>query len=96
MLDAFYNKDVALCDAGVGLGKTYAYLVAVILWMQQRPLALRRPVVISTASVALQDAILKEYIPFISSALIQMDILTSRYRPYFEKERHGSSATCAC
>ena len=71
MLDAFYNKDVALCDAGVGLGKTYAYLVAVILWMQQRPLALRRPVVISTASVALQDAILKEYIPFISSALIQ-------------------------
>ena len=71
MLDALYNKEVALCDAGVGLGKTYAYLVAVILWMQQRPVALRRPAVISTASVALQDAILKEYIPFISSALIQ-------------------------
>ena len=32
MLDALYNKEVALCDAGVGLGKTYAYLVACILW----------------------------------------------------------------
>lgn len=71
ILDALYNKEVALCDAGVGLGKTYAYLVAVILWIQQRPVALRQPAVISTASVALQNAILKEYIPFISSALIQ-------------------------
>ena len=71
MLDALYNKEVALCDAGVGLGKTYAYLVAAILWMQQRALPLRQPLVISTASVSLQDAILNEYIPFLSSALIQ-------------------------
>ena len=28
MLDALFGLDVALCDAGVGLGKTYAYLVA--------------------------------------------------------------------
>ena len=71
MLDALYNKGVALCDAGVGLGKTYAYLVAAILWMQQRALPLRQPLVISTASVTLQDAILKEYIPFLSSVLTQ-------------------------
>lgn len=71
MLDALYNKEVALCDAGVGLGKTYAYLVAAILWMRQRALPLRQPLVISTASVALQDAILKEYIPFFSYVLIQ-------------------------
>ncbi len=71
MLDALFGREVTLCDAGVGLGKTYAYLVAAILWMQQRALPLRQPLVISTASVALQDAILKEYVPFLSTALIQ-------------------------
>ena len=71
MLDALYNKEVALCDAGVGLGKTYAYLVACLLWQSQRPRALWQPVVISTASVALQEAILQEYIPFLSSVLLQ-------------------------
>ena len=71
MLDALYNKGVALCDAGVGLGKTYAYLVACLLWQSQRPRALWQPVVISTASVALQEAILQEYIPFLSSVLLQ-------------------------
>lgn len=71
MLDALFGGEVALCDAGVGLGKTYAYLVAAILWMQQRALPLRQPLVISTASVTLQDAILKEYIPFLSSVLTQ-------------------------
>ena len=75
MLDALYNKEVALCDAGVGLGKTYAYLVACLLWQSQRPRALWQPVVISTASVALQEAILQEYIPFLSSILLQYGCL---------------------
>lgn len=71
MLDALFGRDVALCDAGVGLGKTYAYLVACVLWQLQRPRQMQRPVVISTASVALQSAILTEYIPFLSNVLIQ-------------------------
>lgn len=71
MLDALFGRETALCDAGVGLGKTYAYLAAAVLWQNQKPLAMRRPIVLSTASVALQDAILKEYIPFLSSALLQ-------------------------
>ena len=28
MLDCLLNKKISLCDAGVGIGKTYAYLVA--------------------------------------------------------------------
>lgn len=71
MLDALFGLDVALCDAGVGLGKTYAYLVACVLWQLQRPRQMQRPVVISTASIALQSAILEEYIPFLSEALIE-------------------------
>lgn len=37
MLDALFNKEVLLCEAGVGIGKTLAYLVACVLWQQQRP-----------------------------------------------------------
>ena len=37
MLDALFGRDVALYDAGIGLGKTYAYLVACMLWQLQRP-----------------------------------------------------------
>lgn len=71
MLDSLYNKEVTLCDAGVGLGKTYAYLIACLLWQWQRPREQWQPVVISTASVTLQDALLQQYIPFLSNALIQ-------------------------
>ena len=85
MLDALYNKEVALCDAGVGLGKTYAYLLACILWQLQRPRPLRSPVVISTASVALQDAILQEYIPFLSRALIQNGYIDTPIRAVLRK-----------
>ena len=55
MLDSLYNKEVTLCDAGVGLGKTYAYLIACLLWQWQRPREQWQPVVISTASVTLQE-----------------------------------------
>lgn len=76
MLDALFGRDVALCDAGVGLGKTYAYLLACVLWQLQRPRQMQRPVVISTASITLQNAILEEYIPFLSDALIQNGYIT--------------------
>lgn len=85
MLDALYNKEVALCDAGVGLGKTYAYLVACLLWQSQRPRALWQPVVISTASVALQEAILQEYIPFLSSLLLQYGYLSKPIQAVLRK-----------
>lgn len=85
MLDALYNKEVALCDAGVGLGKTYAYLVACLLWQSQRPRALWQPVVISTASVALQEAILQEYIPFLSSVLLQCGYLSKPIQAVLRK-----------
>ena len=75
MLDALFNKEVLLCEAGVGIGKTLAYLVACVLWQQQRPAALVEPVVISTSSVTLQEAILREYLPFLSQVLLQEHII---------------------
>ena len=85
MLDTLFGRGAALCDAGVGLGKTYAYLVSAILWMQQRALPLRQPVIVSTASIALQDAILNEYIPFLSDVLIQYGIIGSSIQAVLRK-----------
>ena len=31
VLDTLYNKEISLCEAGVGTGKTLAYLVALSL-----------------------------------------------------------------
>lgn len=65
MLDSLLGNTISLCDAGVGIGKTYAYLVACIL-ARKDSLRLHKPIVISTSSVALQDAIIGEYLPFLS------------------------------
>ena len=59
VLDTLYNKEISLCEAGVGTGKTLAYLVGCILWQMNRPERMKLPIVISTSSVALQDAIPK-------------------------------------
>ena len=75
VLDTLYNKEISLCEAGVGTGKTLAYLVACILWQMHRPERMKLPIVISTSSVALQDAILTEYLPDLSAILLGEGII---------------------
>ena len=77
VLDTLYNKEISLCEAGVGTGKTLAYLVACILWQMHRPERMKLPIVISTSSVALQDAILTEYLPDLSAVLLDEGIITA-------------------
>ena len=36
MLDTMLNGSIALCDAGTGIGKTYAYLVAGVVFRRYR------------------------------------------------------------
>ena len=57
MLDTMLNGGIALCDAGTGIGKTYAYLVAAAAANRSDTEALRKPVIISTSSIALQNAV---------------------------------------
>ena len=70
MLDALMKNEITLCDAGVGIGKTYAYLTSCILMRKYSVLHSgysgcdRRSVVVSTSSIALQKAIIEEYVPF--------------------------------
>ena len=66
MLEAMQDGGIALCDAGTGIGKTYAYLVAGIVLHGSSP---SRPVLVSTSSIALQKAVRDEYLPFLSAVL---------------------------
>lgn len=75
VLDTLYNKEISLCEAGVGIGKTLAYLVACVLWQMNRPNLLKLPVVISTSSVALQDAIINDYLPNLSAILLEERVI---------------------
>lgn len=77
ILDTLYNKEISLCEAGVGTGKTLAYLVACVLWQMNRPGSLKLPIVISTSSVALQDAIIDDYLPNLSVTLLEEKIINT-------------------
>ena len=91
MLDTLLGGQIALCDAGVGIGKTYAYLVASVLLRKYSMLTGRRdpleqrPVVVSTSSIALQKAILTEYIPFLSRVLLEQGVIQSPLRAVVRK-----------
>lgn len=87
MLDTLLKNNIALCDAGVGIGKTYAYLTACILLKKFAPYgpAGSQPVVVSTSSVALQDAIIGEYIPFLSQIFLENHIIQKPIRAMVRK-----------
>jgi ATP-dependent DNA helicase DinG len=90
ILAAISKGGVALAEAEVGTGKTHAYLAAAIIAKRGRlndyrnaslypdmPYAAtaRMPIVIATSSIALQRAILTEYIPELSRMLIKGGVI---------------------
>lgn len=90
ILETIGHRDISLSEAGVGTGKTHAYLIAAALakrgrvndfWLrgyypdQSYAASAYMPVVISTASIALQKAIVRDYIPEISCILMAHGII---------------------
>jgi Rad3-related DNA helicase len=90
ILDAIEKQGVLLCEAGTGTGKTEGYLIPAIIAKRGRlnddrnanlyramPYAeiSRMPIVIATSSIALQRAILTEYIPRLSQILIDSGVI---------------------
>ncbi|MFI3327199.1 MAG: ATP-dependent DNA helicase, partial [Clostridia bacterium] len=74
MLEALENNKIALCEAEVGTGKTHAYLLASVvhnLYAKNKKSA-----IISTSTIALQNAIISEYIPQISKVLQDNNIIS--------------------
>ena len=100
MLDVIQRKGITLAESEVGTGKTHAYLIAALIakrgklnfeWIQGlypgQPWVktANMPVVISTSSIALQRAIVSDYIPELSKILIHHDIIRKPLVAYIRK-----------
>lgn len=85
MLDAMQDGRIALCDAGTGIGKTYAYLAAATAASAFPTGQIARPIIISTSSIALQNAVLMEYLPLLSCVLMADGILTKPLKAVIRK-----------
>lgn len=68
MYIGFTEKQVALCEAEVGTGKTLSYLVAAIVakYNNRKEYGLNLPVTITTSSIELQKALVEREIPNLS------------------------------
>ena len=87
MLDALLDGSIALCDAGTGIGKTHAYLVAGTVFLRFRTANGQkfRPIIISTSSIALQTAVQTEYLPTLSTALMEDGMIGQPLRAVIRK-----------
>ena len=101
MLDAMVGRQIALCEAGVGIGKTFSYIIAAIAFHLYVPVeypilmtyshlndfSYHTPlsIVISTSSIALQQAIVDEYIPFLSHILLENRLIKSPLQAVLRK-----------
>lgn len=77
---AMIQKSISLSDIAVGLGKTHAYLVAAIVYQicgykEVKGETMTHPIIISTSSKRLQNAIVKDYLPEISNMLMAHGII---------------------
>ena len=84
MLDTMLEGGIALCDAGTGIGKTYAYLVAAVA-ADIRMGACHRPILISTSSIALQNAVQNEYLPLLSCVLMADSVIDQPIKAIIRK-----------
>ena len=69
------NNNISICEAGVGTGKTYAYLVASIVYSLYKTGKNKSVSIISTSSIELQNAIIKNYVPVLSKILVDNKII---------------------
>ena len=65
ILKAYQNDQIALCEAGTGIGKSLAYLAAAMLWASRK----KERSVISTHTITLQHQLIEKDIPFLQNAL---------------------------
>jgi len=77
MYHSMLDKKISLSDVPVGLGKTHAYLVAAIVqrYFPKNDGASIQPIIITTSSIELQRAIVKDYLPEISKMLMTFGII---------------------
>lgn len=103
MFDALADKKIALCDAGVGVGKTDAFIIAALMLHKYLPRDQHLldyygmgggalPFVIATSNIQLQRAILDEYIPFLSNVLLKSGMIQHPF--YGEMQKGKQNYVC--
>ena len=87
MLDAMVEGGIALCDAGTGIGKTYAYLVAGTVYSRFRAACGlgAKPILVSSSSIALQTAARDEYLPLLSGLLTEDGMISQPLQAVIRK-----------
>ncbi len=73
ILEGLQNRKISLCEAEVGTGKTHAYILASVVHNLFK--GHKQSTVIATSTIALQKAILNEYLPQISKVLMQNEVI---------------------
>jgi ATP-dependent DNA helicase DinG len=66
--DVIPSKEVLLVEAGTGVGKSFAYLVPLLIWLKEKT-SPKRCAVVSTNTIALQEQIIEKDIPFLKTVL---------------------------
>ncbi|WP_315675772.1 ATP-dependent DNA helicase [Clostridium sp. 19966] len=96
MYRGIIENKIAICEAAVGTGKTYAYIVACLvhsLYERQRKTKYiftnegtdTAASVISTSSIELQNAIIKDYVPKLSRILQENKIINKPIKAVLRK-----------
>ena len=70
IIEAFNEDALCMAEAGTGVGKSFAYLLpAVFFSLYGREKQDKKPVIISTATITLQQQLFEKDIPFVTKAL---------------------------
>lgn len=80
MFNVMKEGRISMSDIAVGLGKTHAYLVAAIvhnIYAEKNTRIKQRPIIMTTSSIELQRAIVRDYIPDISKMLYENGIIST-------------------
>lgn len=104
ILDILERRGITLAEAEVGTGKTLAYLIAAIFIklgrindshnmsiypeMSYKDMQ-KMPIVVATSSIALQKAIITEYIPQLSKILLENGVITKPITAVLRKGREN-------
>jgi ATP-dependent DNA helicase DinG len=62
------DKETLVVEAGTGSGKSFGYLIPAIFQQEKTAEGKKKPVVISTATIALQEQLMEKDIPFLAKA----------------------------
>ncbi len=87
--DAFNKSQLAVVEAGTGIGKSLAYLVPALLWARTN----QERVVISTRTINLQEQLMRKDLPFLDRATnIDFNAVLVKGRSNYFCHRRGEMA----